>query len=376
MLMTVASKNDVYCLQPADARALCQYMVQMVLCLQRPFGNRRVVYLLILNWFTIFDLNNDKSPHMNVANLIVINPVALSLDLLGDRWTILIMRDTFLGRHRFEEFRRNTGASRSTLSNRLGSLVDKGILYRQAYQQAPLRNEYRLTEKGLALYPWALLIWQWESEWGGADDSLPQYLEHKTAEPHQLQPVAVCRHCQAPFSWQDVVRDIVQGEALADSVSATTMGKQRRSRSVQGSEQDASLSHIVDIIGDRWTVLILAAAFVGLLRYDDLRKQLGIATNILSSRLKMLTEADIFERQQYQNNPPRYEYSLKEKGLALYPFTMVMRQWARDWIDPMPNAPFRLVHKNCGKELDVDVICQGCSCVPSPAEVSYRTPAD
>lgn len=311
---------------------------------------------------------------MNVTNLIVINPVAQSLELLGDRWTILIMRDAFLGRHRFEEFRKHTGASRSTLSNRLESLVEQGVLFRQAYQQAPVRNEYRLTEKGFALYPWALLVWQWEAHWGGVDHSLPLQLTHTKPESHELQPLAVCRHCQQPFSWQDVAREILDAEASVESGSAVkAIGKQRRARTVKRDEHDKRLSQIADIIGDRWTVLILAAGFMGLQRYDDFRKELGIATNILSSRLKMLTDSEIFERQQYQSNPPRYEYSLRDKGKALYPFTMVMRQWARDWLDPISGAPFRLIHKNCGSELDVDVICQGCGSVPEPIDVAYQS---
>lgn len=309
---------------------------------------------------------------MSVANLIVINPVVLSLELLGDRWTILIMRDAFLGRHRFEEFRRHTGASRSTLSNRLENLVERGVLYKHPYQEAPLRYEYRLTEKGLALYPWALLIWQWEAKWGLADQNLPPQLLHKGEHDHELVPQAVCRHCQQIFSWQDVSREVFEDGEEADLEALKTVGKQRRTRASKGDEKDGSLAHISDIIGDRWTVLILAAAFMGVQRYDDFRKQLGIATNILSDRLKMLTDADVLDRQPYQNNPPRYEYSLKEKGIELYAFTMAMRQWARDWIDSMPGAPFRLVHKVCGKELDVDVICQGCGDVPAPSDVAYQ----
>lgn len=144
---------------------------------------------------------------MHAAQQIPTNPVARGLSLLGDRWTILILREIFLGKHRFEEFRSSTGASRGTLSKRLETLVGNGILYKNPYQSAPLRYEYRLTDKGLGLYPWALLIWQWETEWAGAKGAkLPTELYHDCASGHRLDPVAVCRHCREALHYDDVER--------------------------------------------------------------------------------------------------------------------------------------------------------------------------
>ncbi len=309
---------------------------------------------------------------MSVANLIVINPVVKSLELLGDRWTILILRDAFLGRHRFEEFRSHTGASRSTLSKRLETLVAQDVLYKKPYQTTPLRNEYRLTKKGLALYPWALLIWEWESKWSDDQHQLPPQLSHRVPSEHPLQPKVVCRHCQQALHIADVERRVLRDTEEGDLQALKTIGNQRRSRGGRGAEEDSSLGHITDIIGDRWASLILAAAFMGLQRYDDFRRQLGIATNILADRLKRLSDAGVFDRIEYQSKPPRSEYQLTEKGKALYPFTMMMRQWSLDWLDPMEDTPFQLIHTPCGHELCVDVICAHCSQVPNPKDVDYR----
>src|SRR5512136_2626812 len=103
--------------------------------------------------------------------------VARALQVVGDRWSFLLLRDAFLGVRRFEDLRRLTGASRGTLTARLNALVEQGILYRSPYGNAPSRLEYRLTEKGLAFYPVALCLWIWENRWGG-EFGLPPSLVH------------------------------------------------------------------------------------------------------------------------------------------------------------------------------------------------------
>jgi len=80
-------------------------------------------------------------------------PVARTLSVIGDRWTVLILRDCFLGLTRFEQFADSLGITRHILSDRLARLVDAGILEKAAYSQRPKRYDYRLTEKGEALGP-------------------------------------------------------------------------------------------------------------------------------------------------------------------------------------------------------------------------------
>ncbi len=74
--------------------------------------------------------------------------IARALEIVGERWTLLIIRDAFLGRHRFDEFRESLGIARNVLADRLGRLVDEGILERVRYSERPERHEYHLTSKG------------------------------------------------------------------------------------------------------------------------------------------------------------------------------------------------------------------------------------
>lgn len=85
--------------------------------------------------------------------------LARVLAILGDRWTLLVLRDCFLGVRRFDDFERSLGVTRHVLADRLKRLVEAEILAKVPYQERPLREEYRLTEKGMELYP-AILSWR------------------------------------------------------------------------------------------------------------------------------------------------------------------------------------------------------------------------
>jgi len=88
-------------------------------------------------------------------------PVARTLSLVGDRWTLLILRDCFLGKSRFEQFVTSTGATRHLISDRLKRLVEAGILEKTAYSERPKRFEYVLTEKGHEFAPALMAFRDW-----------------------------------------------------------------------------------------------------------------------------------------------------------------------------------------------------------------------
>ncbi|GGZ64099.1 winged helix-turn-helix transcriptional regulator [Paraglaciecola chathamensis] len=310
---------------------------------------------------------------MNIESQIISNPVARALKVVGDRWTILILRDAFLGRHKFSEFREYSKIARGTLTNRLEFLIEHKVLHKVLYSQSPPRYEYKLTEIGLALYPWALLVWEWETRWVKLPhNNMPSLLKHNVPEQHLLTPICVCRHCHQEVKYKDVSRVFDKTvEHVSKGKLADSMNTQRRSRGDTVSDADHRLGHIIEIIGDRWSSLIVASMFLGLSRYDDFQHNLGIATNILADRLKLLVDLEVLTRNQYQASPPRYEYKLTEKGESLYSMTLAMRQWVLDYLAPM-ERPFKLVHTQCGHDLDVDVVCSTCSSKPLPGDVGFK----
>lgn len=116
--------------------------------------------------------------------------IAAALDIVGDRWSLLIVREVSFGNGRFSQIARNTGAPRDRLSARLRSLVDTGILERHEYQEAPRREEYRLTAAGRDLSKVTGALLEWGDRWAVTEP--PMRLMH---HDHPLQSATVCETC-------------------------------------------------------------------------------------------------------------------------------------------------------------------------------------
>lgn len=121
-------------------------------------------------------------------------PVARTLGVIGDRWTILILRDCFRGATRFEDFQRRVGVSRAILAERLATLVEHGVLERIAYEQHPPRFDYRLTPRGRALWPVLTTMAVWGETWLPKAGVKPLKRRH-TACGHHFKPVITCSEC-------------------------------------------------------------------------------------------------------------------------------------------------------------------------------------
>ncbi len=120
--------------------------------------------------------------------------LARGLDLIGDWWSPLIVRDLFLGLARFDELIENLGISRNLLTRRLKSLIRSGIVERKAYRRKPIRYEYRLTEAGLDLVPTILALTAWGDRWARPKEGSPMLFVHKNCG-HEFQPLVTCSAC-------------------------------------------------------------------------------------------------------------------------------------------------------------------------------------
>lgn len=131
--------------------------------------------------------------------------VGNTLTVIGERWTLLVLREAFLGVRRFEQIQRHTGIARNILSDRLNTLVLHGILRRELYQERPERHEYRLTERGLDLYPVLLTIMDWGARHSGGE---AMTLTHKACGA-TVMPQLACPECAERVEARDMraVRD-------------------------------------------------------------------------------------------------------------------------------------------------------------------------
>jgi DNA-binding HxlR family transcriptional regulator len=125
-------------------------------------------------------------------------------------------------------------------------------------------------------------------------------------------------------------------------------------------EQDCSIARSLEVVGERWTLLVLRDLSFGLSRFDELQKSLGIAPNILTARLRRLEEEGLVERMQYQPSPRRFAYRLTDKGLGLRPVLFYLAKWGDRHYASDLGPPRLSVHRDCGGEVDEQLVCARC----------------
>ena len=122
-------------------------------------------------------------------------PIARSLSILGDRWTLLIIRNAFMSTKRFEDFQNELGITRHLLTERIQRLVEHNIFKKVLYNEAPKRYEYKLTEKGIALYPIILAFSNWGNFWQNEDHKFPTLSYRHQKCGNITQPKMTCDCC-------------------------------------------------------------------------------------------------------------------------------------------------------------------------------------
>ena len=137
-------------------------------------------------------------------------------------------------------------------------------------------------------------------------------------------------------------------------------------------DQVCSIARSLEVLGERWTLLVVRDALLGLRRFDDFQRSLGVARNILTDRLGRLVTAEVLQRIPYQQRPVRYEYQLTPMGYELAVPIIGLMHWG-DRHFAGPAGPPRLTrHSTCGGRLHAALVCEKCKGPISPAEVEVR----
>jgi len=134
----------------------------------------------------------------------------------------------------------------------------------------------------------------------------------------------------------------------------------------------SSVVSTIETVGDRWIIFIIREAFFGNKTFEQFQANLGIATNILSARLKKLVQNGIFERLKNKDDGRRFSYKLTLKGFDLYPIILALMNWGDRWLAGKEGPPLLLYHKNCGHRLEPVMCCAHCRKPVHARDVTYE----
>jgi DNA-binding HxlR family transcriptional regulator len=273
-----------------------------------------------------------------------------ALNALGDRWSLLVLQEAFLGATRFEEFHSRLGGARSTLSSRLQALERHGILKKKPHREDGARMAYHLTSRGADLFDSMLAMWTWGVRWGVSGRRAPTVFIHTDCGKPML-PEAACSHCGDPLTLHTCTFTPGPGRGW-ERLPVQRMHRRRAT-------DNSPAIELVDLLGDRWTGLVVSTQYFGVHRFDEMQSMLGIASNILSDRLRTLELSGIFERRLYEITPPRYEYRMTKKGRDLYPHALLILAWADHWLRDKAGPEVMITH-SCGGAVEAKMSCSVC----------------
>jgi DNA-binding HxlR family transcriptional regulator len=303
--------------------------------------------------------------------------VGRTIDTIGDGWTFMVLRECYFGARRFEEFKSVLGLPRSTLTARLRNLNAAGLLERVQYSERPPRYEYRLTEAGIDLYAVMLALMTFGDQWLAGPEGKPLQLVHRACG-HPCTAVVICSECKQEVSAQRVSYRPGPG-AGTSALQTGTLTRRSTDPTALERRRPSSVARALQVIGDRWSFMLIREAFFRVTRFDDFQTNLHIARNILADRLTRLVKSGVFDRIQYQTGPDRFEYRLTKQGKALFGPMIAMLRWGDDWLaDGKP--PLVLRHLDCGKDFRPTVACDQCLSPIGARDMkyvmNYKAPAE
>jgi DNA-binding HxlR family transcriptional regulator len=124
--------------------------------------------------------------------------------------------------------------------------------------------------------------------------------------------------------------------------------------------QTCSIARSLEVVGERWSLLIVRSVLQGRVRFDDIKENLGITRSVLTTRLQLLVDEGVLDRQQYSDHPPRFEYRLTPKGWDLWPVLIHLQQWGDNYYCPPTGPPVVMKHAGCGGSPDGHLLCDRC----------------
>ncbi len=286
-----------------------------------------------------------------------VNSLGRGLLVVGDQWSMLVVREAFRHARRFQDFKDRLGLSDPVLAQRLRDLVADGVFETHEYSQRPRRSEYRLTEQGRELWAVFVAIWEWELRWGRTGSGpAPRLLHHEC--DNNITPLLGCGSCGAV----GVTHRHTRAQRRPGSTFAQSNPARRYRRSTRRAhDSDGRMSQaVLEVLGDRWTISVLGGGMLGLRRFGEFQRELEISPYLLSERLQSFVDNGVMEHVLVAEDGRRKEYRLLPKGLDMMPVFATTNAWANRWY-PDPEGPaLQIMHEACGQLFDPSWWCNAC----------------
>lgn len=291
-----------------------------------------------------------------------VSALGRALVIVGDAWSVRVVRSVFVGHRRFGDLRDALGISEPVLSRRLSSLVTDGILVRSQDGPGAPRSEYLLTDEGKNLWRVMVAIWSWDQTWAGSRHPDAGIVLRHHACGQVTRPVFGCGACGAiGLTARDVAGHA--DDLLLRDVKATNSRRPQPTEGPIGSSR---------VLGDHWATLVLSCALMGDKHFQEFQRDLGISPGTLTSRLAFFVDAGILVRGSQRLGAKRQVYRLTPRGLDFFAVAAMINDWARQWLSDDGYSGLSLVHRACGDELVPQLTCNFCNEVLERAEVNFR----
>ena len=296
--------------------------------------------------------------------------VRRTVNIIGDGWSFMILRECYFGVRRFQDFQKILGIPRGTLTARLNTLVAENILRKTISDPNKKRLEYRLTKQGIDLYKVMIALMSYGDKWIDAAPKQPLKLKHKICN-HESHPFVGCPHCRQEITASDVNYRNGPGFGYEPAYPGPKLRKSADPLLIER-RRPSSVARALRAIGDQWGFMVLREAFFKVRKFDQIQTKLGIAPNTLANRLNHFLNEGMFQKVQYQSNPDRFEYRLTPKGRAIFSSFMAMLAWGDKWLSK-DGPPIILTHQKCGHDFTPLVMCDFCKNEIHAKDMQYDT---
>lgn len=285
------------------------------------------------------------------------NAIGRMLGLLGDEWNLLIIQQALMGATRYSEFMSRLPISNSVLSKRLRMLVGEGLL----------TADYRTTDRSRSLWPVLLSIWEWERVWVPEHRGRLPDMRH-TGCGQLFSPLVRCIACGTTVHDDSV--GLTVGPSGQWHRSAPTSSTRRRSDSGTPGGQAGLFPQTMAVLGNRWSVAMLLAAFLDTTRFTEFQNQLGVPPSLLAERLQTFRDIGVLRPAPSREGSDRAVYLLTEKGRALTGVLVTALQWSQRWFVAPEGPAIAVAHRSCGTALVAEIACDRCEEPLSGARVA------